>query len=65
MTEIQKGDIVKITQGRHTNKTGTYVRALPCGQFHIIDLGKGLRILAPRSGFEIQSMESKQNVSVH
>jgi hypothetical protein len=49
---FKPGDLVRIIKGRYKGRTGTYMCALSCGQFHGIDLGNGLVTLAPRAWFE-------------
>ena len=50
MVELKEGMLVVITQGRYAGRVGTYRHALPCGYFHVIDLGEGLVTLVAREG---------------
>lgn len=61
-SELKPTDQVLITQGRYTNRIGVYLRAMPCGQFHAIDLGKGLVTLAPRNWIRVIQDEQTETV---
>lgn len=62
MVELKEGMLVVITRGRYAGRVGTYRRALPCGYFHVIDLGKGLVTLAPRE--HISVIETKEHHAI-